>query len=42
MRKAWQGGPALPRDPPGPQSLTRLRLLPRPPRGLVFKLRLGN
>ena len=28
MRKAWQGGPALPRAPPGRRSLTRLRLLP--------------
>ena len=27
-RKAWQGGPALPRVPPGRLSLTRLRLLP--------------
>ena len=27
MRKAWQGGPALPRAPPGRRSLTRLRLL---------------
>ena len=28
MRKAWQGGSALPRAPPGRRSLIRLRLLP--------------
>ena len=27
MRKAWQGGPILPRALPGRRSLTRLRLL---------------
>ena len=27
-RRAWQGGPALPRAPPGWRSLIRLRLLP--------------
>ena len=28
MRRAWQGGPALPRAPPGRRSLIRLRLPP--------------
>ena len=28
MRRAWKGGPALPRAPPGRRSLIRLRLPP--------------
>ena len=28
MRRAWKGGPALPRAPPGQRSLIRLRLPP--------------
>ena len=38
-RRAWQGGLALLRAPPGRRSLIRLRLPPWPQRGSTFELR---